>query len=79
MTQSGNGIFVLQSEEKNEIQFEMYGVKDSEPHLPPYATLWCQEKQQIYMQEQLIGNRRNDWEYVYHIPPIYPWRLETDI
>lgn len=39
MTQSGNSIFVLQSEEKNEIQFEMYGIKDSEPHLPPYATL----------------------------------------
>lgn len=39
MTQSGNGIFVLQSEEKNETQFEMYGVKDSEPHLQPYATL----------------------------------------
>lgn len=39
MTQSGNGIFVLQSEEKKEIQFEMYRVKDSEPHLPPYATL----------------------------------------
>ena len=39
MTQSGNGIFVLQSEEKSEIQFEMYGVKNSEPHLQPYATL----------------------------------------